>query len=81
MQLGSIDLNKFRGIGDKATGLGKELVGTLTGNEAMQEAGEAQQERATEQLRALRAEVKAEQKDAKADALEERQKAAASAKR
>ncbi len=80
MQLGSIDLNKLRGIGDKAVGLSKELLGTLTGNERLQDAGEAQQERATEELRALRAELKAEQKDAKADVLEQRQKAAASAK-
>lgn len=80
MQLGSIDLNKLRGIGDKAVGLSKELLGALTGNERLQDAGEAQQERATEELRALRAEVKAEQKDAKAEVLEQRQKAAASAK-
>ena len=80
MQLGSIDLNKLRGVGDKAVGLGKELVGTLTGNDRMQKAGEAQQERATEELRALRAEVKAEQKDAKAEMLEQRQKAASNAK-
>lgn len=80
MQLGSIDLNKLRGVGDKAVGLSKELVGTLTGNDRMQKAGEAQQERATEELRALRAEVKAEQKDTKAKVLEQRQKAAANAK-
>jgi uncharacterized protein YjbJ (UPF0337 family) len=80
VQLGSIDLNKLRGIGDKAVGLSKELLGTLTANERLQDAGEAQQERATEELRALRAELKAEQKDAKADVLEQRQKAAASAK-
>lgn len=80
MQLGSIDVNKLRGLGDKAVGFGKELMGTLLGSERLQDAGEAQQERATEELRALRAEVKAEQKDAKADALEQRQKAA-SAKR
>ena len=80
VQLGSIDLNKLRGIGDKALGLGKELVGALLANERLQEAGEAQQERATEELRSLRAEAKAEAKDAKADLLERRQKAAASAK-
>ena len=80
MRIGSVDLNKLRGLGDKATGLGKELVGTITGNDKMQEAGEAQQERATEELRALRSEVKAEQKDAKAEALEKRQKAAQAAK-
>ena len=80
MQLGSIDFNKLRGIGDKAVGLSKELFGAVTGNEALQEAGEAQQDKATERLRALRAEVKAEAKDAKADVLEQRQRAAASAK-
>lgn len=80
MQLGSIDLNKLRGIGDKAAGLSKELVGTLIGNDRLQEAGEAQQDRAAEQLRALRAEVKAKQKDAKAEVLEHRQKVAANAK-
>jgi uncharacterized protein YjbJ (UPF0337 family) len=80
VRIGSVDINKLRGIGDKAVGLSKELVGTLTGNDRMQEAGEAQQERAAEQLRALRAEVKAEQKDAKAEVLEKRQKAAQAAK-
>ena len=81
MQLGSIDLNKLRGLGDKAVGFGKELVGTLTGRDSLRDAGEAQQERATEELRALRAEIKAEQKDAKAEVLVQRQKAAANAKR
>ena len=80
MRLGSIDVNKLRGLGNKAAGLSKELVGTVIGNDRMQEAGEAQQERATEELRALRAEVRAEQKDAKADVLEQRKRAAAKAK-
>ena len=81
MQLGSVDVNKLRSIGDKAIGLSKELAGTLTGNERLQEAGEAQQDKATETLRALRAEAKATAKDAKAEVLDERQKAAARAKR
>lgn len=80
MQLGSIDINKLRSIRDKAAGLSKELVGTLIGNDRLQEAGEAQQDRADEELRALRAELKARQKDAKAEVLERRQKAAANAK-
>jgi uncharacterized protein YjbJ (UPF0337 family) len=80
VRLGSIDVNKLRGLGNKAAGLSKELVGTLIGNDQMQEAGEAQQEAATEELRALRAEVRAEQKDAKAEVLEQRQRAAAKAK-
>ncbi len=81
MQLGSVDINKLRSIGDKAMGLSKELIGSVTGRESLEEAGEAQQEMATERLRALRAEVKAEAKDAKAEVLEQRQKTAASAKR
>ena len=80
MQIGSVDVNKLRSIGDKAVGLSKELVGTITGNERMQEAGDAQQEKATEALRALRAEAKATAKDAKADVFEQRQKAAARSK-
>lgn len=81
MQIGTIDVNKLKGIGDKAMGLSKELMGTLTGNERMQEAGEAQQEKATETLRALRSEAKAQAKEAKAEVLEQRQKAAQAAKR
>lgn len=81
MQIGTVDVNKLRGIGDKFAGLSKELLGTLTGSDAMARAGEAQQERATEQLRALRAEVKAEAHDAKAASLEQKQKAAQAAKR
>ena len=81
MQLGSVDVNKLRSIGDKAVGLSKELFGTIAGNERMQEAGEAQQEKATETLRALRAEAKASAKDAEAEVLEQRQKAAARSKR
>ncbi len=81
MQLGNVDVNKLRGLGDKAVGLSKELFGTVTGNEALQDAGEAQQEKATERLRALRSEAKAEAKEAKADVFEQRQKAAANAKR
>ncbi len=81
MQIGTVDVNKLKGIGDKAVGLSKELLGTITGNERMQDAGEAQQEKATETLRALRAEARAQVKEAKADVLEERQKAAAAAKR
>lgn len=80
MQIGTVDLNKLRGLADKTVGLGKELVGTLTGSERMQRAGEAQQERATEQIRALRSELKAQGKDAKAAAFEQKEKAAQAAK-
>lgn len=80
MQIGTIDLNKLRGVTDKALGLAKELLGTLLGNDRLQEEGEAQQERATEQLKALRAELKAQKREAEADVHETRQKAAQRAK-
>ena len=80
MQIGTIDLNKLRGLSDKGLGLFKETLGTVFGNDRLQREGEAQQERATEQLRALRKEVKAEQKEAKAEVFEARQRAAQRAK-
>ena len=80
MQIGTIDLNKLRGLSDKLFGLGKEFLGVILGNDRLQDEGEAQQERATAELKALREELKAQKKDAKADALEQRQKAAQRAK-
>lgn len=80
MQIGTIDLNKLRGVTDKAIGLGKETLGTLLGNDRLAQAGEAQQERATEELKALRKEAEAQKLEAKADAEEQRQKVAQRAK-
>ena len=80
MQIGTVDLNKLRGVADKAIGLGKELLGVLTGNDTLQHEGEAQQERASAELKALRAEIEAEKKDAVAELHEQRQKAAQKAK-
>lgn len=80
MQIGRIDINKLRGIGDKFIGLNKELIGTVVGNDKLQKEGEAQQERAAEELKGLRKEAEAQAKEAKAEALEQRQKAAQRAK-
>ena len=79
-QIGSIDLNKLRGLSDKFVGLQKEIFGTVFGNEKLQDEGRAQQERASEELKALSLETKAEAKDAKAAVLEQKQKAAQRAK-
>lgn len=76
MQLGTVDMNKMRGIADKSVGLGKEFVGTLIGNDRLVKEGEAQQDRAAEELRALRKEVEAQKNEAKAEVLEQRQRAA-----
>ena len=80
MQIGHIDVTKLRGLSDKALGLGKELVGELTGNTHLQDEGQAQQERATAELKALRKELEAQKQDAKASAMEKREQAAQRAK-
>lgn len=80
MQIGTVDLNKLRGVSDKAIGLAKEVLGVLLGNERLQDEGEAQQERATAELKALRAELRAQEKDAEAHAAEARERSAQKAK-
>jgi uncharacterized protein YjbJ (UPF0337 family) len=80
VRIGTMDLNKLRGLGDKFLGLAKETVGAIVNNERLQDEGEAQQTRATEQLRALRKEAEADAKDAKANLLEREQRAAQRAK-
>jgi uncharacterized protein YjbJ (UPF0337 family) len=80
MQLGSIDLQKLRGVGEKIFGLTKELVGVVTNSDRLQREGDAQQDRASERLRALRKEAEAEMKDAKASAYEREERAAQRAK-
>ncbi len=80
MQVGTVDLNKLRGVGRKFLGLLKELTGTLIGNDRMARAGEAEQERAAEELKALRKELEAERKQAKAQVHDARERAAQAAK-
>ena len=80
MQVRRVDVNKLRGVGDKALGLGKEVVGVLIGNDRLQSEGEAQQERAAEELKALRKEVEAERHDVEAKVHEQREKTAQRAK-
>lgn len=80
MQVGRIDVNKLRGVSDKALGLAKEFIGVLIGNDGWQKEGEAQQERATQELKALRKELEAQRKEAVADMHEKREKAAQRAK-
>jgi uncharacterized protein YjbJ (UPF0337 family) len=76
MQVGRVDVNKLRGVADKAFGLTKEFVGVLIGNDKLEQEGEAQQARATETLKALRKELDAERKEAVAEMHEQRQKTA-----
>lgn len=80
MQMGTIDLQKLRGVGEKAFGLTKEFMGVITNNERLQQEGDAQQDRASEKLRALRKEAEAQVKEAKAVALDRKERAAQQAK-
>ena len=80
MRIGSLDLNNVRGLSDKGFGFGKEVIGSLIGNNRLQEEGEAQQARGTETLKALRKQAEAEKHAAKAETLEQKQKAAERAK-
>ncbi len=69
MQIGSVDLDKLRGVSDKFVGLAKEATGVIINNDSLQKAGEAQQNRATENLKSLRKEAEAEAKDRKSDTI------------
>jgi len=80
MRIGNLELDHVRGLGDKFVGLGKEIAGTVIGNDRLQEAGEAQQARGGESLKALRKQAKAQSKDAKAETFEQQQKSAQRAK-
>jgi len=80
MRVGNVELNHLRGLGDKFVGLGKEVAGTVIGNDSLQEAGEAQQARGAENLKALRKQAKAQAKEAKAESFEQQEKAAQRAK-
>jgi uncharacterized protein YjbJ (UPF0337 family) len=80
MQLGQVDMNKLRGLSDKALGFAKEIVGTIANNDRLVNEGDAQQERAAEELRAIRKELEAQRNEAKADVAEQKQKVAQRAK-
>jgi uncharacterized protein YjbJ (UPF0337 family) len=81
MQMGTIDTDKLKGVGEKIFGLTKEFVGVLTNNDRLQTEGDAQQDRAGERLRALRKEAEAEVKDAKAALMDREERAAQRAKK
>jgi uncharacterized protein YjbJ (UPF0337 family) len=80
MRIGTIDLNKLRGVSDKGVGFFKELIGTLLDRDDLVEAGQAQQDKATAKLKALREEAKAQVREAEAEAHEKRERVAQRAK-
>ena len=80
MQVGRVDVNKLRAVGDKALGLAKEFAGVLVGNDKLQREAVAQQKPTSEELKALREEIDARRKEAAAEVHEQRQKSAQRAK-
>ena len=80
MRIGNVELEHLRGFGDKVAGLTKEVVGTVIGNDRLQEAGDAQQARGSQSIKALRKQTKAQAKEAKAETFEQEERAAQRAK-
>jgi uncharacterized protein YjbJ (UPF0337 family) len=76
MQVPRIDPKNALGLLDKVVGLGKEILGTVTGRDRIAKAGQVQQEKGSERIKAVRAEVKAETHETKAAAAGQAQKAA-----
>ena len=80
MRIGNVELDHLRGFEDKVAGLTKEVVGTVIGNDRLQEAGDAQQARGSQSIKALRKQTKAQAKEAKAETFEQEERAAQRAK-
>jgi hypothetical protein len=80
MQLGQVDINKLRGLGDKAVGLAKKFVGTIVDNDSSSTKAMCNRRARPKKLRAIRKEIEAQRKAAKADVLEHTRKVAECAK-
>jgi uncharacterized protein YjbJ (UPF0337 family) len=66
MQIPRIDPKNVLGLVDKVVGLGKEILGSITGQDRLSKAGQVQQEKGTERLKAVQAEADAKAHQAKA---------------
>lgn len=76
MQIPRIDPENVLGLADKLVGIGKEIVGTLTGSDRLAKAGQVQQDKGTERIKAVRAELKADAHESKAAGARTAQRAA-----
>lgn len=76
MQIPRIDPKNVMGLADKVVGLGKEILGTVTGRDRLSKAGQVQQDKGTERIKAVRAQVDAEAHESKAAAAGQAQKQA-----
>jgi uncharacterized protein YjbJ (UPF0337 family) len=69
-----IDPKNVAGLLDKTVGLGKEILGNVTGQDRLAKAGQVQQDKGTERLKAVQSELQADKHEAKATAAERAQK-------
>lgn len=76
MQIPRIDPKNALGLVDKVVGLGKEIVGSVTGRDRLAQAGQTQQDKGTERIKAVRSQVEADAHEAKAAAAGRAQKSA-----
>lgn len=76
MQIGNVDVDQLKGLGEKFVGLYKEMAGTVVGNQRLVDEGQAQQDKGSAQLKTLRAEVEAEMARTEASTKEKGQRAA-----
>jgi uncharacterized protein YjbJ (UPF0337 family) len=76
MQIPRIDSKNALGLVSKVVGLGKEIVGSVTGNSRLREAGQVQQDKGTERLKAVRDQAEAKKHETKGAAAERAQRAA-----
>ena len=76
MQIPRIDPKNALGLVDKVVGLGKEIVGSVTGRDRLAQAGQTQQDKGTERIKAVRAQVQADAHETKAAAAGRAQKSA-----
>lgn len=76
MRIARVDPKNAAGLLDKVIGLGKEIVGSVAGQDRLTRAGQEQQEKGTERIKAIQAELRADKHEAKATAAERAQKSA-----
>jgi uncharacterized protein YjbJ (UPF0337 family) len=80
MRIPRIDPKNALGLFDKVIGLGKEIVGSVVGNDRVARAGQVQQEKGTERLKAVQAQLQSEAHEAKATGADQAQKSAQNTK-
>jgi uncharacterized protein YjbJ (UPF0337 family) len=76
MQIPRIDSKNALGLIDKVVGLGKEIVGSVTGRDRLAKAGQIQQDKGTERIKAVKAQLEAQTHETKAAAAGQAQKTA-----